>query len=89
VARVSFTANLRRHRSVPDVRAEGGSVREVLERVFAGDPLLRSYVLDDQGRVRRHVNIFLNGDMIRDRQHLSDAAGAQDEIYVMQALSGG
>lgn len=87
--RVSFTSNLARHRDASDATAEGGSVAEVLDGVFARDPLLRSYVLDDQGRLRRHVNVYLNGAMIADRRRLSDPVGADDEIYVLQALSGG
>lgn len=86
---VSFTANLRRHRLVPTAEAEGGTVREVLDRVFADDPMLRSYILDDQGRLRRHVNVFVNSDMIADRRTLSDPVSTRDEIHVMQALSGG
>ncbi len=87
MARVSFTSNLRRHREARAAEAEGGTVREVLDRVFADDPLLRGYVLDDQGRLRRHVNVFVDGEPIADRVRLSDAAGA--EIHVLQALSGG
>lgn len=89
MARVTFTSTLRRHREAPDALAEGATVREVLDRVFAADPLLRSYVLDDQGRLRRHVNVYLDGAMIRDRARLSDAAGPGAEIHVLQALSGG
>lgn len=87
--RVSFTSNLARHRDASDATAEGASVAEVLEAVFERDPLLRSYVLDDQGRLRRHVNVYLNGAMIADRGRLSDPVGADDEIYVLQALTGG
>jgi hypothetical protein len=89
MAQVTFTSNLRRHREARTAEAEGGTVREVLERVFAGDPLLRSYVLDDQGRLRRHVNVFVGGRMVADRRALSDRVGPADEIYVLQALSGG
>jgi sulfur-carrier protein len=89
MARVSFTSNLRRHREVPEAEAEGATVREVLEAVLGGDPLLRSYVLDDQGRLRKHVNVYLNGGLVADRAGLSDATGPRDEIYVLQALSGG
>jgi hypothetical protein len=46
-------------------------------------------VLDDQGRLRQHVNIFIDGVMIKDRNHLSDPFQENSEIYIMQALSGG
>jgi len=89
VARVTFTSNLRRHREAPEAEAPGATVREVLDRVFAADPLLRGYVLDDQGRLRRHVNVFVDGTMVADRARLSDPAGPASEIHVLQALSGG
>ena len=86
---VRFTSTLARHRPAPMFSAPGQTVRAVLEEGLADDPLLRSYVLDEQGRVRRHVNIFVDGAMIRDRLRLSDPVGENAEIYVLQALSGG
>ena len=50
---------------------------------------LKSYVLDDQGAVRKHVAIFLDGETIEDREHLTDRIVSRGEIFVMQALSGG
>ena len=46
-------------------------------------------VLDDQGAVRKHVAIFVNSQLIRDRQTLTDPIGEDDDIFVAQALSGG
>ena len=74
--RVAFTANLRRHREAPVAEAEGATVREVLDRVFGEDPLLRSYILDEQGRLRRHVNVFVGGRMVADRRALERRGGA-------------
>lgn len=71
------------------IEAAGGTVAEVLARGMAGDDLLKSYVLDEQGRVRKHVSIYLDGTLIRDRIRLSDPVGPLSEIYVLQALSGG
>ena len=67
----------------------GSSVRAVLDAVFATQPRLRSYILDDQDRVRRHVAIYVNGDRIADRDRLGDPVGEADEVFVFQALSGG
>ncbi len=89
MARVAFTANLQRHLICPVQAAPGPNVRAVLDHVFAAHPRLRSYVLDDQDRVRTHVAIYLNGDRIADRERLSDAVGDDDEVFVFQALSGG
>ena len=67
----------------------GATVREALAEVFAVHPALEGYVLDDQGGLRRHVTVFVRGVQVHDREGLSDPVGATDEIYVMQALSGG
>jgi len=64
-------------------------VREALDAVFEAHPRLRGYVLDDQSRLRKHVVVFVNGDMVRDRDGLSDPVAADAELFVMQALSGG
>jgi len=57
--------------------------------VFASRPALRGYVLNDQGALRRHVAIYVNGRLVNDRIGLTDPVGPRDEIYVFQALSGG
>lgn len=62
---------------------------EALSRVFLDNPGLRSYVLDDQGRLRTHVAIYVDGRLVRDRVALGDKVGKSAAIHVMQALSGG
>jgi sulfur-carrier protein len=89
MAKVVFTANVQRHVGCPTAEAAGATVREVLERVFADNPQARGYVLDDQAALRRHMTIFVDGQMIRDRTRLADAVTATSTIYVFQALSGG
>ena len=86
---VKFTENLRRHLDTPECRVDGVTVREALDRVFEVQPRLRGYVLDDQNRLRKHVAIFIDGDMVHDREGLSDPISADAELFVMQALSGG
>ena len=58
-------------------------------QAFRDNPRARGYVLDDQGALRKHMVVFIDGEMIRDRVCLTDAVGADSEIYIMQALSGG
>jgi hypothetical protein len=89
MARVVFTQNIQRHVECPDAEAGGGSVREVLDNVFAANPQARSYVLDDQAGLRRHMTVFVDGRAVRDRARLSDPVAAGSTIYVLQALSGG
>lgn len=89
MARICFTENLQRHLDVPPLEVAGDSVAAVLCEVFARNPRLRSYLLDDQGRVRRHVAIFVDAEQIADRRRLSDPVGATSEVFVVQALTGG
>ncbi len=89
MATVSFTPNLRRHVQAPDARVAGATVGEALDGYFRDNPKARGYVLDDQGAVRHHVVIFLNGTPVRDRAALTDPLCEDDEIFVFQALSGG
>jgi sulfur-carrier protein len=89
MARIVFTPNIQRHVECPQGEAEGHSVREVLDNVFASNPQARSYVLDDQAALRRHMTVFVDGHAIRDRVRLSDRVDLGSTVYVFQALSGG
>jgi sulfur-carrier protein len=86
---VQFTAHLRQQIPPEPLRVEGGNVLEALSEVFAKYPQVKSSVLDDQGAVRKHVAIFLDGQSITDRRRLSDPVHSESEIFIMQALSGG
>ena len=87
--RLHFTANLQRHVRCAPATVAGGSVREVLDAFFADNSLARGYVLDEQGALRKHMLIFIDGQQIVDRTTLTDAVREDGEVYVMQALSGG
>lgn len=87
--RVHFTPNLARHIDTASVDVSGATVREALDAVFASRERARGYVLDDQGALRKHVQVFVDGEQVVDRRGLSDAVGEGTELWVMQALSGG
>lgn len=89
VPRVTFTTTIQRHVSCPPETVEGHTVREALEHYFARHPRVRSYVVDEQGALRQHVVVFVNGNQVRDRTGQQDALRDDAELYVMQALSGG
>jgi sulfur-carrier protein len=84
-----FTATLARHRETPVIEALGATVAEVIATGLAEDPFLKAYLLDEQGRLRKHVNIFVDGRKVTDRLRLSDPVGPRSEVYILQALSGG
>ena len=89
MARVTFTSNLRRHVDCATVEAAGQTVREVLEAVFESNDRLRTYILDDQAALRKHMTILVDGRRVADLTGLSDPVLPKSEVYVLQALSGG
>ena len=65
--RVFFTSHLRKHLPCDATDVAGETVSAALDAVFAEQPELRGYVLDDQGHVRQHVMIFVNDAPLKDR----------------------
>lgn len=89
MASIHFTQNLTRHTACPSATIAAATVAELLERYFESWPGVRDYVLDNQGEVRQHVKVLVDGVNIKDRRKLSDNLNKDSEIYVFQALSGG
>ena len=90
MAQVKFTANLKRF--FPDLReceVEASTIAEALAAVDARWRGLADYIVDEQGALRKHVNIFIGDELIRDKRGLSDKISADTRITIMQALSGG
>ncbi len=87
--RVTFTSSIQRHVQCPPETVGGSTVREALEQYFGLHPQARGYVLDEQGALRQHVVIFVNGVQLRDRTGQQAPIDAGADLYVMQALSGG
>jgi hypothetical protein len=86
---VHFTPNLSRHTDCPTSEIAAATVAELLHRYFEKWPDARGYVLDDQGHVRKHIKVFVDGRNLRDRACLSDPLQPDSEVHVFQALSGG
>lgn len=89
MTRVVFTENLKRHVDCVPAKVSGATVAEVLGQVFETNPRLGRYVLDDQGALRKHMLVFVDGLPAKDRIRLSDPVEESSDIFVMQALSGG
>jgi len=86
---IRFTQNIQRHLACPSRNVSGGTVREALENYFRDHGAARGYVLDDQGRLRHHMAVFVNGQQVGDRDKLGDAVSEAATIDIVQALSGG
>ena len=89
MATVRFTRNIQRHIACPDREVPGATLRAVLDGYFRENERARGYVLDEQGRIRQHMVVFIDGELVRDRDALADAVNPDSTIDVIQALSGG
>jgi molybdopterin synthase sulfur carrier subunit len=89
MAEVHFTSWLREIVPNAPLSAAGGTVGEALADLLAAEPHVRGYLLDDQGRLRKHVCIFADGRRLGHEVALSHPIGPEAKLYVMQALTGG
>ncbi len=89
MATVRFTRNIQRHVECPTREISGSTLREILDTYFQENERARGYVLDELGRIRQHMVVFIDGDLVRDRENLSDQVERNSLIDVIQALSGG
>ena len=71
------------------VSVEAQTVAEAVSALDQRFPGLADYLVDEQGALRKHVNIFVDDNLIHDRQTLSDPLTAANRVYIFQALSGG
>ncbi len=89
MATVRFTQNIQRHVPCPTREVQGATLRAVLDDYFSENEKARGYVLDEQGKIRQHMVVFIDGEMARDRDRLTDAVKPESVIDVIQSLSGG
>jgi sulfur-carrier protein len=64
---------------------EGASVRELLAELERANPDTRGWILDESGTLRRHINVYVNGERGEQDTRVGDA----DRIDVLPAISGG
>lgn len=87
---IKFTSNLKRfYPDLAPITAECETVKEAVDIIEQNYSGLKDYIVDENGCLRKHVNIFVGNQLIKDRKSLQDALRESDEVYVMQALSGG
>lgn len=85
MAQIIFTQQLARFLPVPTLETQAATLRAALDGAFAANPRLGAYVLDEQGRLRANVVVFIDGQ----RSGLEAPVLDDSKIYVLQALSGG
>lgn len=87
---VKFSAHLKRFVDLPEVhRSHGDTVKDIVDDLERNYPGVSNYLLHENGKLRQHVNLFLDDQLMADRDGLSDSVAGIKTVFVMQALSGG
>lgn len=90
MVKVKFTSALKQF--FPDLSTqelEGASIKELISSIESIYPGMQDYLLEEDGSLRKHVNIFVRDEMMVDRHSLSDTLIDGDDVLIFQALSGG
>ncbi len=88
--KILFTSALKKfYPSLKSQEIPAQTLPELISKVNEIYPGIQDYILEQDGSLRKHVNIFISGELIKDRIALKDGFKPDDEIYVFQALSGG
>lgn len=89
MALIQITPHLRELAPLEPGAFDGTTVAEVVDNLCLAHPALRSYVLEDQGRLRKHISIFVEGNQLRGAEALAHKVMPTTDIFIFQALSGG
>jgi molybdopterin converting factor small subunit len=89
MVQVVLTANLQKYYPKSRFEVQAGSLREVLSSMDVVRPLFSDYILENHNTVRKHVNIFVNGELLKDKSDIDSKLAPGARIHIMQALSGG
>jgi len=65
------------------------TVRDLLYELWRGHPALQDRIVDEQGEVRQHINIFVDGDAIRHTSGMDTPVAKNAEVLIVPAVSGG
>jgi sulfur-carrier protein len=86
---ITFAPHLQRHVACPAQTLVAQTIAEAIDCACAIAPPMRHYVCDDQGHIRKHVAVFINGVMLTDRAATDTPLCDGDQIHIIQALTGG
>jgi sulfur-carrier protein len=74
---------------IDEVRVDGNTVRSLVENLDQKYPGIKERICDETGKIRRFVNVYVNGDDIRFLQNLETALKEGDTISIVPAIAGG
>lgn len=72
-----------------EVNAQGNNVKSILEDLEKNYPGIKERICDESGKVRRFVNVYVNGDDIRFLQNMETALKEGDSVSIVPAIAGG
>ena len=70
---------------LPEHRVDGSTVGDLLRELERAQPALGGWILDERGLIRRHINVFVNGEL----ESEGTSVGPDDKIDILPAISGG
>jgi sulfur-carrier protein len=86
---ITFAPHLQRHVPLAPQHVEARTIAKAIDLACAAAPAMRHYVLDDQGHVRKHVAVFIDGVLLLPRTDMHRPLRADAQIHIIQALTGG
>jgi molybdopterin converting factor small subunit len=84
--KVLIPSALRSYTESSHAQASGATLADALADLERQYPGIRFRMIDEQGKVRRHIRIFINGEQVND---LAQPLKSTDDVVIVQALSGG
>jgi molybdopterin synthase sulfur carrier subunit len=72
-----------------EVNAQGNNIRSIVEDLEKNYPGIKERICDETGKVRRFVNVYVNGEDIRFLQNLETTLKEGDNISIVPAIAGG
>lgn len=90
MVQVNFTSHLETF--FPTLKPQNlmaDNLKELMEKLNQLYPGLISYLLEDNGDIRKHLNVFLDGVLIENKSNLDISLKEVSEVFILQALSGG
>lgn len=87
--KVVLTANLKKYYPKSQFEIEARTLRDLLTQMDQVRPHFSDYIVDGGMVIRKHVNVFINGNVLKDKSHIDVKLEPGSQVHIMQALSGG